>query len=130
MDYKNMKDSELASVMVDYINRVEHLQNLIASYLDTSKFNAIFSQQIKDLYKQLKTELCEDAHYLELVQNRSGSVLYKSAFIPSIREAVAFGFTTPVNHKIDQKMFNAVAEAYYRLTACYELNEWEKYTES
>ena len=30
MDYKNLSDSELASIMVNYINRVEHLQELIA----------------------------------------------------------------------------------------------------
>ena len=33
MDFKKMTDSELAKVMVNYIGRVEHLQNIISRYL-------------------------------------------------------------------------------------------------
>lgn len=38
------------------------------------------------------------------------------AFSPSIREVAAFGFTVPKNNRVDQEMFNAVAEACYKLT--------------
>ena len=68
--------------------------------------------------------LTTTAHYLSLRQNSKGSDLYKGAFEPSIREAAAFGFTVSVNANVNQKMFNAVAEAHYKLTKYYSLEEW------
>jgi hypothetical protein len=59
-----------------------------------------------------------------LKQNSKGSDLYKGAFEQSIREAAAFGFTVPVDANVNQMMFNAVAEARYKLTKYYSLEEW------
>lgn len=122
MDFKKMTDSELAKVMVNYIGRVEHLQNIISWYLQGNE--CISTSQIKAEYAQLKEELREDAHYLSLKQNSKGSDLYMGAFEPSISEAAAFGFTVPVNVSVNQKMFNAVAEAHYKLTKYHSLEEW------
>ena len=124
MDFKNMRDSELASVMVNYITRVSHLQDLVGRYIDGTDGGAVPANRIKDLYKQLKDELREDANYLDLVRNSNGSNLYMCAFRPSIREAAAFGFTVPVNRAINQQFFGAVADAYYKLTKIYSLDEW------
>ena len=122
MDFKEMTDSELAKVMINYIGRVEHLQNVIGRYLQGN--DCIPASQIRDEYAQLKEELREDAHYLSLKQNSKGSDLYMGAFEPSIREASAFGFTVSINAKVNQMMFNAVAEAHYKLTKYYSLEEW------
>lgn len=122
MNFKEMTDSELANVMVNYIGRVEHLQYIISRYLQGN--DCISASQIKDEYARLKGELREDSHYLSLKQNSKGGDLYKGAFEPSIREAAAFGFTVPVNANVNQMMFNAVAEAHYKLTKYNSLEEW------
>jgi len=125
MDFKNMNDSELASVMADYIKRVSHLEDLISRYLNASECNRICSERIKELYKQLKNELHEDAKYLSLARNELGSTLYTAFFAPSICEASAYGFSVPVNHRIDDKMFESVYIAHCKLTDYYDLDEWE-----
>lgn len=122
MDFKKMTDSELAKVMVNYIGRVGHLQGVIGRYLQGN--DCISTSQIKAEYAQLKEELREDAHYLSLKQNSKGSDLYMGAFEPSISEAAAFGFIVPVNTSVNQKMFNTVAEAHYKLTKYHSLEEW------
>lgn len=117
-----MTDSELAKVMVNYIGRVEYLQYTIGRYLEGN--NCISESQIRSEYAQLKEELREDSHYLSLKRNLKGSALYEGAFEPSIREASAFGFTVSVNAAVNQLMYNAVAEAQYKLTKYYSLEEW------
>lgn len=124
MEYKYMTDSELASVMVSYINRIEHLMNLIGTYLDSADHGCIQPTQIKEIYKQLKYELQEDYRYLDLVRNQKGSRVYMYYFSPSIREASAWGFTVPVNGAVNFAMFSAVSEAHYKLTKYYSLDEW------
>lgn len=124
MDYKNLSDSELATIMVNYINRVGHLKELIAGYIDNVNHGSIQPDRIKDEYRRLKAELREDADYLDLVRNQNGSQLYMGYFSPSIREASAWGFTVPVNHRVDYQMFSAVEEAHYKLTKYYSLEEW------
>lgn len=124
MDFKNMSDAELASVMVNYINRVAHLKDLVGRYIDGTDGGNMPADRIRDLYKQLKDELREDAKYLDLVRNYNGSTLYMRAFRPSIREAAAFGFTVPVNRAINQQFFGSVADAHYKLTKFYSLEEW------
>ena len=124
MDYKNMSDSELASVMVNYINRIKHLKEMIALYLGCPDRGYVQADQIKAEYRRLKNELREDANYLYLSRNRNGSVIYTSAFSPSIREAAAFGFTVPVNSIVNHQMYSAVEEAHYKLRKYKTLEEW------
>lgn len=124
MDYKNMPDSELANVMVNYINRIVHLERLISNYMNGLDDRNIPAEKIKKEYAQLKIEIRKDANYLNLVRNQDDRPIYMGAFSPSIREAAAFGFTVPINHRVDQGMFNAVAEAHYKLTKYKTLEEW------
>ena len=126
MDFKNMTDSELASVMVSYISRVAHLRDLVGRYLEGSDRGSIPADRIRDLYKQIKDELRDDAHYLDLVKNRNGSNVYMHYFTPSIKEASAWGFNVPSNRAITQQFFGAVADAHYKLTKYYSLQEWER----
>lgn len=123
MDYKNMTDSELAAIMVNYINQVAHIKDLIGCYLDRENSGNIRADQIKAAYRDLKNELRETADYLWLERNRNGSILYMSAFSPSIREAMAEGFV-PVNAAVDFKMYSSVADAHYKLTKYVSLEEW------
>lgn len=127
MDYKNLPDTELAKIMVNYINRVDHLRQMIAQYLDHSDGGAIPADRIKATYKELKYELRDDAAYLDLVRNYNGSELYMDAFRPSIREAYAFGFGESVNSKISQAFYSTVADAHYKLTKIYSLEEWGQF---
>lgn len=124
MDYKKMSDSELAVVMVNYINRVSHLMNMISVYINSAGRGAIQAEQIRKEYKALKEEIRMDAQYLDLVRNREGSDLYKYAFSRSIREASAYGFTVATNAKVDHAMYSAVEEAHYRLTKINSLENW------
>ncbi len=125
MEFKNMIESELAEVMVNYINRVGHLKNIIARYIDGSDNGNIPAYRIRMEYKQLKEELRADAHYLDLARNRNDNYLYMHVFAPSIREASACGFTVPSNSLINYAMFSAVSDAYYKLTKHYSLEQWE-----
>lgn len=124
MDYKNMTDSELAQVMINYISRVDHLRRIIANYLDGQDHGYIPSERIKEDYRVLKTELREDADYLNLVRNHKGSNLYMYVFSPSIKEAAAFGFDVPTNSRINQQMYSTVSEAYHKLTKHHTLDQW------
>ena len=124
MDYKYMTDSELASVMINYITRVDHLRDTIGRYLDRADHGNIRADQIKAAYRELKNELRETADYLWLERNRKGSVLYMTAFSPRIREAMAEGFTVPVNAAVNFRMFSSVANAHYKLTKYVSLEEW------
>ena len=124
MDYKNMTDSVLATIMVNYINRVKHLKDIIGRYLDRTDNGSIHLDRIKVEYRELKNELRKTADYLWLERNRKGSALYMRAFSPSIREAMAEGFRVPVNAIVNFKMFTSVADAHYKLTKYVSLEEW------
>lgn len=122
MNYCKMTDSELASIMVNYILRIQHLCDMIAGYID--KRND-YPEGIKDTYAQIKKDLREDAHQVGLQCNQRGSEIYMRYFVPSIREAAASGFTVPSNAAINQRMFSAVADAKYKLTKYFTMQEWE-----
>lgn len=122
MDYCKMEDTQLARIMVSYINRVQHLCDMISGYMNQENELSI---RIKDEYKQLKDELREDSRQLKLQQNRKGSPLYMQYFSPSIIEAAAYGLTVPSNAAINQRYFGAVAEARYKLTKFNSLEKWE-----
>lgn len=122
MDFKIMTDSELAKIMVNYIGRIESLLDIIGRYLEGN--DNIPVGNIKRIYADLKEELREDDHYLRLERNRDGSSLYMRAFVPSIREAAAFGFNVSINSTINQRMYSAVEEAHYKMTKYYSLEEW------
>lgn len=124
MDFNKMSDYELAEVIVSYINRVEHLLEIINRYLYATDGGNIEEGRIKTYYKELKNELRCDANNVSLVRNRKGSELYMGAFSHSIREAAAFGFTVPSNSVVSQQMYNTVGEARYKLTKYMNLEEW------
>ena len=125
MELKNLSDKKLAERIIDYIERTDKLKRDISNYLEEKKFSQIKINSIRDDYKKLKEELRADAKYLDLARNQSGSLVYKSAFKPSIREAAAFGFTVATNGAVNFSMFCAVSEAHYKLTKYYTLDKWK-----
>lgn len=124
MNYNEMTDYELANIMVNYINRLEHLMEMIAEYLNGN--DSIPTKHIKREYAKLKSELHEDAKELALKRNYIGSKVFMGAFSPSIRESSAFGFTVFTNSVVSQMMYDAVSEAYYKLTKYLSLEQWGK----
>lgn len=122
MDYNQMRDEQLARIMVSYIGRVNNLQCIIGRYLEGN--DNISSLQIQREYAQLKDELREDARIVKLKKNYRGSDLYRGAFVPSICEAAASGFRVPTNSKINYRMYSAVEEAHYKLTKYYSFKDW------
>ncbi len=71
MDYKNMSELEIANVMVNYINRADHLKRIISNYIDGADGRSIPVERIKAEYTQLKRKIREDADYLNLVKNHN-----------------------------------------------------------
>lgn len=126
MEFKRMTDSQLAEIMINYIQRIDHLRQIISAHIDGRDNGSISPVRIREEYSQLKQELREDAHYLSLSRNRDGSALYVGFFQPSICEAAAWGFTVPSNGAIDQRMYGAVADAHYKMTKYHSFEEWEQ----
>ncbi|WP_318617056.1 hypothetical protein [Sporosarcina sp. YIM B06819] len=123
LDYKNLSDKELALHILQYIDRTQELMNDVSECLE-SKSNGT-KQEIQERYKALKNEMKKDAHYLGLSRNRvRGNYLYSRFFQPSISEAAAFGFQSPVNSKIDFNYFSSVEEAHYKLTKYHSREKW------
>lgn len=120
-----MTDQELAIRIINYVERIEILMDDISEILKGKNTNKI--SKIKDEYKKLKQEIKEDAHYLDLERNQSlkGNV-YDAVFMPSVVEAAAWGFISPINSNIDFKLYHTLEEAEYKLTKYYTLEEWKK----
>lgn len=123
-ELKRMSDRELAQRMLDYIDRAHTLMQHISDFLERkatwpSRDDILFD------YKRLKEAIKTDAHYVDLVRNHeSRSKIYRNFFVSSIAEASVYGFTAPVNSKIDQRFYRSVSEAYYKLTKYYSRDEW------
>ena len=127
-DLKNMSDYELAQRVVNYVERLRTLMDDVSNVLDgPRRIEAYELDRIKEEYKRLKEEIKSDAHYVRLSRNRTGEFdLYESIFVPSIREADAFGFTSPTNSRINQRFFSSIEEAHYKLTKYHGLDEWKR----
>jgi len=127
-DLKNMSDYELAQRVVNYVERLEILMDDVSNVIDgPRRIEAYELDRVKEEYKRLKEEIKSDAHYVRLSRNRTGEFdLYESIFVPSIREADAFGFTSPTNSRINQRFFSSIEEAHYKLTKYHGLDEWKR----
>ena len=124
-DFKRMSDEELAKYMVEYINRTERLSQTVSDYIQ-GKTGKGSMECIRAEYKALKQSIKDDAHYVNLIGNRTytGS-LYDAYFVPSISEAAAEGFSSAVNGRIDNRFVSSIYDAIYKLTKYYSLEEWE-----
>lgn len=106
-------DEELIKNLLNYISRTRELMKKIAQY---NKNGELEKEEIQLEYKQLKTILLEQEHFWSLSKNRKSATEFsKKFYIPAIREAIAYGFTAPINSQINRKMYNAVEEGNYKL---------------
>ena len=128
VELKNMTDKELARRMVKYIEQLENLMCDVSEIRNNkSPIEPYRVENIRDIYRKLKEDIKADAHYVGLERNKKrGHNLYNSFFDPSIREASAFGFTSPTNSAINHKFFSSIEEAHYKLTKYHGLDEWKK----
>lgn len=123
---RELSDKELAKRIVSYIIRCENLSSEICDVLENANKKSDRVLFIREEYKQLKNEIKVDAHELRLRGNDEGSDLFLGFFAPSIKEADAFGFRAPTNHKIDQTMVSSVEDARYKLTKYKSLKRWQE----
>jgi len=125
-DLKNFSDKDLALRILGYVDRIQEIMDEVGDFLsDRSK--VINRSIILAKYKSIKTDIKNDAHYVDLLRNENRrNRLYHTIFIPSISEASAWGFTVPTNANIDFKFFSSLEEARYKLTKYYSYDEWEK----
>lgn len=105
-------DEELIKNLLNYISRTRELMKKISQY-NNSKLE---KEEIQLEYKRLKTIFLEQEHFWSLSKNRNSATEFsKQIYIPAIREAIAYGFTVPINSLINRKMYNAVEEGNYKL---------------
>ena len=92
MELKRMSDKQLAKRIVDNVERIDELERAISQYIHANNRPDELITYIRYEYRQLKEELREDAHYVDLLKNSEGSTLNMAEFSGSISEASAWGF--------------------------------------
>lgn len=127
MEYNKLSDKELATVVMELINRLSALEQKTGDYLQRHHTSDMDAYLIRQEYAEIKDELKEMAHYARLDRNRNGSELYRSNFVRLIQEASAFGMTVRKGGKIDQKLFSAISTAKYKLS---KFVDWKEIAES
>lgn len=127
-ELKKMTERELAQRMVDYIERLRKLMDDVSDILHSrGRVEPYVIDSVRDSYRELKEEIKADAHYVSLVRNEDyENNLYSAFFVPSVREAAAFGFTAPTNSSITQRFFSSIEEAHYKMTKYHGLDAWRK----
>lgn len=119
VDLKSMSNEEILKRKDFYVKRLEHLKEEISMYL--SGEHKELGECIKEEYTALKREIREEANYLKKRDNNILNVSQEhNGYAWGIREASAYGFTVRINSPINQKMYNSVAEARYRINKCFE----------
>ena len=125
-----MTDQQVAKRMYDYLISIENLMDQV-SMVNQHRRNEVDLVFIKTEYKRLKLALKDDAHYISSSRNQidKNSVLHRE-FKWDMDEAVAYGFSTAINGKINVEMWRSLEEANYKLTKHTSLEEWKKLSES
>ena len=101
-------DKKLAEKMIYYIEEAYTIMKMINTKED--------KEEIKIRYKRLKQNIKNEAHRCDLIANRKEFTQFeKQYYAPSIKEANAWGFTSPINAKINRDFYNSVEEAHYKL---------------
>lgn len=120
-ELKEMNQSDLAKRIIGYIDQLNVLMNLI-SFFDG---NPADRETILNEYKDLKTVIKSDAHYVGLTQNKKKSDSFYFAISKGLCNAAAYGFTASVNSRIC-KLHSSVEIAHYRLRQCFPYNDLQK----
>ena len=104
----NEYDKKLIKKMIYFIEEAYNIMKMI----DNNENN----DEIRIRYKELKQKIKEEAHRCDLIVNQKKFTQFeKKYYAPSIREASAWGFTSPINAKINLTFYSSVEEAHYKL---------------
>ena len=126
-DLKKLSVKEIAKRMINYINRIEELENLLCEYLN--KMDMEKAEKIKEMYKELKNDINEEYKYLDKTSNdimNDISVVH-NCYRYAIMEASAKGFSVKTNGIVDQKMLNSVLDASFYLKYYMNKEQLEDY---
>lgn len=119
VDLKKMTVSEIVSRKDAYIKRLRNLEKNIDQYLSHGETE--LQDVIREEYKSLKNEICEEARYLDKNRNSIMDVSNEhNAYAWGIMEANAFGFSAKTNSRIGWDMFHSVGEAIYKINKYFE----------
>lgn len=114
VDLKKLSKNELVERLSNYIKELNELEELISDYMQNKNGN---SNLIREKYKKLKQDIDQEYKYLSKSSNECMddiSVVH-NCYKAGVMEASAKGFTSRSNSKIDQSLFNSVADALYYL---------------
>ena len=114
IDLKRLSKNELVERLLNYIKELNELEDSITDYMQNKNRN---SNSIREKYKKLKQDIDEEYKYLSKSSNECMddiSVVH-NCYKAGVMEASAKGFTSRTNSKIDQSLFNSVADALYYL---------------
>ncbi|KEZ90126.1 hypothetical protein [Lacrimispora celerecrescens] len=129
LELKKLSKKELAERLLNYIKELNELEKLISEYIQNKNGN---SDSIRLKYKKLKQDIDEEYKYLSKSSNEcmdEVSVVHNS-YKAGVMEASAKGFTSRSNSKIDQSLFNSVADALYYLEYYLPKSDLEEYANS
>ncbi|WP_143320954.1 hypothetical protein [Clostridium sp. HBUAS56010] len=114
IDLKKLSKGVLVERLSNYIKQLNELENSISEYMQNNNGD---SHSISEKYKKLKQDINEEYKYLSKSSNECMddiSVVH-NCYKAGVMEASAKGFTSRSNSKIDQSLFNSVADALYYL---------------
>lgn len=118
MNYK-YSDEELKEKLIKFIERTKNVMNMFDN--KNIKEN---KEKIKQEYKKLKEDIKNEAHRVRLQRKQAEiSNFEEMYYIPSVCESAAYGFYVSSNSKVNDEMWCALEEGYYRLCQSISLEE-------
>ena len=112
-------DNELREMLITFIEDANRIMCKIENEIDPL--------EIKEDYKNLKKKVKDEAHRVDLQDNRKNATEFeKRYYTPAVQGASAWGFTVSTNSKVNKDMYRAVEEAHYKLSKYISLEELKK----
>lgn len=121
-ELKDMTQKVLANRILEYIERLEFLMSTISSFRG-KEMKAEDREHILCEYKDLKTAIRADAHYVGIDRNKNRNDIFYTTISRNLAEAAAWGFISPVNSLINAKLHSSIEEAHYKLSKGYTRDE-------
>lgn len=115
IELKEMSDTELAKHIINYTDQVIQLMGRVESALK-NKPTASENAAIRTEYKNLKTSIKYDKHYVELTRNKQNESVFYKVISSIIVETAVSAFTAKVNSKVDDNMLTSLYLAKMELS--------------
>lgn len=124
-ELKDMTQKVLASRILEYVERLESLMHTISSF-NGKAMKAEDRERILCEYKNLKTAIRSDAHYVGIDRNKNRNDSFYNTISRNLAEAAAWGFTAPINSRINSELHSSIEEACYKLCKGYTRDELKR----